>query len=126
MSSALTGKDNAQPSFAGQAQNVDPSLPANAPATPALAVAAEKQDLASTSSSSTPTATLAPIVSSHATAQPAATVATAPVLSQPLGTHEWQQNLSQHITLFAKQGQQTAELRLNPEDLGGAHFAEAG
>ena len=123
LGSALTGKDNAQPSFAGQAQNVDPSLPANAPATPALAVAAEKQDLASASSSSTPTATLAPIVSSHATAQPAATVATAPVLSQPLGTHEWQQNLSQHITLFAKQGQQTAELRLNPEDLGQVHIS---
>ncbi|RXX45371.1 flagellar hook-length control protein FliK, partial [Enterobacter cloacae] len=33
LGSALTGKDNAQPSFAGQAQNVDPSLPANAPAT---------------------------------------------------------------------------------------------
>ena len=122
LGSALTSKDNAQPSFAGQAQNVDPSLPANAPATPALAVAAEKQDLASASSSSTPTAALAPIVSSHATSQPA-TVATAPVLSQPLGTHEWQQNLSQHITLFAKQGQQTAELRLNPEDLGQVHIS---
>ena len=57
-------------------------------------------------------------MSSHATSQPAATVATAPVLSQPLGTHEWQQSLSQHITLFTKQGQQTAELRLHPEDLG--------
>jgi flagellar hook-length control protein FliK len=62
--------------------------------------------------------TLAPIMSSHATSQTAATVATAPVLSQPLGTHEWQQSLSQHITLFTKQGQQTAELRLHPEDLG--------
>ena len=40
------------------------------------------------------------------------------MLSQPLGTHEWQQNLSQHITLFTRQGQQTAELRLHPEDLG--------
>lgn len=40
------------------------------------------------------------------------------MLSQPLGTHEWQQSLSQHITLFTKQGQQTAELRLHPEDLG--------
>ena len=125
LSSALTGQEKAQPASAYQAQaaNVDPSLPASAPATPALAVAAEKQDLASVSSSSTPTATLAPIVTSHASAQPAATVATAPVLSQPLGTHEWQQNLSQHITLFAKQGQQTAELRLNPEDLGQVHIS---
>ncbi|HAS1000234.1 TPA: flagellar hook length control protein FliK [Enterobacter cloacae] len=101
-----------------QMTNSDPALPANAPAAPVVTASAEKQDLASSSSSSSPTATLAPIVSSHATSQPAATVATAPVLSQPLGTHEWQQSLSQHITLFTKQGQQTAELRLHPEDLG--------
>lgn len=42
----------------------------------------------------------------------------APVLSAPLGSHEWQQSLSQHITLFTRQGQQSAELRLHPEDLG--------
>ena len=97
-------------------QDSDTSLPATAAVTPAVA---EKQDVASAASSAaSPTATLAPIVSHLAPSQPAATVATAPVLSQPLGTHEWQQNLSQHITLFTKQGQQTAELRLHPEDLG--------
>jgi flagellar hook-length control protein FliK len=104
--------------YQSQAKNNEPALQGNAPATPAVAAAAEKQELASSSSSSSPTATLAPIMSSHATSQTAATVATAPVLSQPLGTHEWQQSLSQHITLFTKQGQQTAELRLHPEDLG--------
>lgn len=98
-----------------QAKNSDPALSGNAPATPVVAATAEKQELASSSSSASPTATLAPIMSSHATSQ---TAATAPVLSQPLGTHEWQQSLSQHITLFTKQGQQTAELRLHPEDLG--------
>lgn len=103
--------------YAPQSQTADASA-ANAPLTPAVAVTAEKQDLASQSSSTSPTATLAPIVSSQATSQPAATVATAPVLSQPLGTSEWQQTLSQHITLFTRQGQQTAELRLHPEDLG--------
>jgi flagellar hook-length control protein FliK len=103
--------------YASQSQTADASA-ANAPLTPAVAVTAEKQDLASQSSSTSPTATLAPIVSSQATSQPAATVATAPVLSQPLGTSEWQQTLSQHITLFTRQGQQTAELRLHPEDLG--------
>ncbi|AMJ70132.1 flagellar hook-length control protein [Enterobacter cloacae] len=105
-------------SYQSQAKNNGPDLAANAPATPVVAAAAEKQEFASSSSSSLPTATLAPIMSSHAASQPAATVATAPVLSQPLGTHEWQQSLSQHITLFTKQGQQTAELRLHPEDLG--------
>ncbi|MFL4293742.1 flagellar hook length control protein FliK [Enterobacter asburiae] len=114
------GHEKAQSStpYQSQVKNNEPALQVNAPATPVVAAAAEKQELASSSSSSSPTATLAPIMSSHATSQTAATVATAPVLSQPLGTHEWQQSLSQHITLFTKQGQQTAELRLHPEDLG--------
>jgi flagellar hook-length control protein FliK len=103
--------------YSPQVQTADASA-ANGPLTPAVAATAEKQDLASQSSSTSPTATLAPIVSSQATSQPAAMVATAPVLSQPLGTSEWQQTLSQHITLFTRQGQQTAELRLHPEDLG--------
>ncbi|AZV06272.1 flagellar hook length control protein FliK [Enterobacter sp. N18-03635] len=112
--------DKAQSStpYQSQAKTNEPALSGNVPATPAVAAAAEKQELASSSSSSSPTATLAPIMSSHTTSQTAATIATAPVLSQPLGTHEWQQSLSQHITLFTKQGQQTAELRLHPEDLG--------
>lgn len=105
-------------SYQSQAKSNGPDLAASAPAAPVVAAAAEKQELASSSSSASPTATLAPIMSSHATSQPAASVATAPVLSQPLGSHEWQQSLSQHITLFTKQGQQTAELRLHPEDLG--------
>ena len=118
---ALPGShDKAQSAapYQSQAKNSDPALSGNAQATPVVAATAEKQELASASSSSSPTATLAPIMSSHATSQTAATVAPAPVLSQPLGTHEWQQSLSQHITLFTKQGQQTAELRLHPEDLG--------
>lgn len=118
---ALPGShDKAQSAapYQSQAKNSDPALSGNALATPAVAATAEKQELASSSSSASPTATLAPIMSSHATSQTAATVATAPVLSQPLGTHEWQQSLSQHITLFTKQGQQMAELRLHPEDLG--------
>ncbi|MBP0990961.1 flagellar hook length control protein FliK [Enterobacter hormaechei] len=113
LSHALTGQEKTS------VQDSDTSLPATAAVTPAVAAVAEKQDVVSTASSAaSPTATLAPSVSHLAPPQPAATVATAPVLSQPLGTHEWQQNLSQHITLFTRQGQQTAELRLHPEDLG--------
>lgn len=48
----------------------------------------------------------------------------APVVSAPLGSHEWQQAISQHITLFTRQGQQRAELRLHPEDLGRANLAK--
>ncbi|MEG5365655.1 flagellar hook length control protein FliK [Enterobacter hormaechei] len=113
LSHALTGQEKTS------VQDSDTSLPATAAVTPAVAAVAEKQDVVSTASSvASPTATLAPFISHLATPQSAATVATAPVLSQPLGTHEWQQNLSQHITLFTRQGQQTAELRLHPEDLG--------
>lgn len=122
MSTLLAGHEKAQQASTyqaqAQAQNADPSQPVNAPATPIVAAAAEKQDLASSPSSTAPTATLAPVISSNVTSHAAATVATAPVLSQSLGTQEWQQSLSQHITLFTKQGQQTAELRLHPEDLG--------
>ncbi|ELY2041106.1 flagellar hook length control protein FliK [Enterobacter cloacae complex sp. RIVM_C039474] len=120
MSTLLAGHEKAQQAstYQAQAQNADPSQPVNAPATPIVVAAAEKQDLASSPSSTAPTATLAPVISSNVTSHAAATVATAPVLSQPLGTQEWQQSLSQHITLFTKQGQQTAELRLHPEDLG--------
>lgn len=120
MSTLLAGHEKAQQAstYQAQAQNADPSQPVNAPATPIVAAAAEKQDLASSPSSTAPSATLAPVISSNVTSHAAATVATAPVLSQPLGTQEWQQSLSQHITLFTKQGQQTAELRLHPEDLG--------
>ncbi|ELN9420597.1 flagellar hook length control protein FliK [Enterobacter ludwigii] len=120
MSTLLAGHEKAQQAstYQAQAQNADPSQPVNAPATPIVAAAAEKQDLASSPSSTAPTATLAPVISSNVTSHAAATVATAPILSQPLGTQEWQQSLSQHITLFTKQGQQTAELRLHPEDLG--------
>lgn len=120
MSTLLAGHEKAQQAstYQAQAQNTDPSQPVNAPATPIVAATAEKQDLASSPFSTAPTATLAPVISSNVTSHAAATVATAPVLSQPLGTQEWQQSLSQHITLFTKQGQQTAELRLHPEDLG--------
>jgi hypothetical protein len=45
------------------------------------------------------------------------------VLSAPLGSHEWQQSLSQHVTLFTRQGQQSAELRLHPQDLGQVHIS---
>ncbi|HGX0250048.1 TPA: flagellar hook-length control protein FliK [Escherichia coli] len=64
----------------------------------------------------TPAQPLTPLITPHQT-QPLPTVA-APVLSAPLGSHEWQQSLSQHISLFTRQGQQSAELRLHPQDLG--------
>lgn len=84
--------------------------------TPAVAAATSKQGAETTPSPTGPTATMGPIVSNLTSAQP--TMAAAPVVSAQLGSNEWQQTISQHITLFTRQGQQSAELRLHPEDLG--------
>lgn len=69
-----------------------------------------------------PASTLAtPVFSTATIATPASTqiaVPVAPQISAQLGSQEWQQAVSQHITLFTRQGQQSAELRLHPEDLG--------
>lgn len=90
-----------------------PGTPAQ-PLTPLIAEAQSKAEVISTPSSVT--AAASPLITPHQT-QPLPTVA-APVLSAPLGSHEWQQSLSQHISLFTRQGQQSAELRLHPQDLG--------
>ncbi|CAD6033499.1 flagellar hook-length control protein FliK [Escherichia coli] len=84
------------------------------PVTPLVAEAQSKAEVISTPSPVT--AAVSPLITPHQT-QPLPTVA-APVLSAPLGSHEWQQSLSQHISLFTRQGQQSAELRLHPQDLG--------
>lgn len=41
-----------------------------------------------------------------------------PTLNSQLGSDEWQQALSQQIVMFTRNGQQNAELRLHPADLG--------
>jgi len=62
-----------------------------------------------TSASSLP----APVTASATTSTPAT-----PMLNAQLGSDEWQQALSQQIVMFSRNGQQNAELRLHPEDLG--------
>jgi len=117
-----------QPALTTEAQHADArptakerdSSPGNsAPLTPVIAATAAKQEIESTPSPTltpAPAAPVAPVLNTANAVQP--TMVAAPVVSAPLGSHEWQQNVSQHITLFTKQGQQTAELRLHPEDLG--------
>ncbi|MCS3408178.1 flagellar hook-length control protein FliK [Serratia sp. AKBS12] len=66
--------------------------------------------------------TMMPPVSSPAVAnpQPGALVAapTPPQLNAQLGSPEWQQALSQQVLMFHRNGQQSAELRLHPQELG--------
>ncbi|KEY46686.1 flagellar hook length control protein FliK [Citrobacter amalonaticus] len=101
--------DNATPMIAAESAKGQPVT------TPVVAAAAFNAEIDSTPSPVTPG--IAMTTTPHSASQPLPTSA-APVLSAPLGSHEWQQSLSQHITLFTRQGQQSAELRLHPEDLG--------
>lgn len=95
-------------------------LPAVAQSAPQLAPIALKAEADSTPTAAAPTATFSGLVSVAAQTTP---VLPAPTVQAPLGSPDWQQSVSQHITLFTRQGQQTAELRLHPEDLGQVHIS---
>jgi flagellar hook-length control protein FliK len=59
--------------------------------------------------------------SAAAAAPTASATAMTPVTSQinaQLGSPEWQQAVSQQVLMFSRNGQQNAELRLHPDDLG--------
>lgn len=57
-----------------------------------------------------------------ATTMTSALAATSPMLNASLGSPEWQQALNQQVLLFQRNGQQSAELRLHPEELGKLHI----
>lgn len=65
---------------------------------------------------------MAPPVSSPVAAPaPATSLVTAPPtpqLNAQLGSPEWQQALNQQVLMFHRNGQQSAELRLHPQELG--------
>lgn len=129
--SVLKGSDRATPSGLGNAFAAGESLKGNIGAAaqenvptgskeqllaPVVAQTAAPAGADSSPSAMATSVAMAPVSSSSP--QPTLPANTAPVLSAPLGSGEWQQSLSQHITLFTRQGQQSAELRLHPEDLG--------
>ncbi|WP_336295166.1 flagellar hook length control protein FliK [Cronobacter dublinensis] len=53
---------------------------------------------------------------------PVMTMPTAQVTA-PFGTQDWQNSVSQHISLFTRNGQQSAELHLHPEELGAVQIS---
>jgi len=75
-----------------------------------------KVEIETTPTPTAPTMAAVPSAATHLTAAPSGIAA--PLINAPLGSPDWQQSVSQHVTLFTRQGQQTAELRLHPEDLG--------
>lgn len=66
--------------------------------------------------SSSPLLAASPLVSSPSSSL--VNTPTAPSLSAQLGSAEWQQALGQQIIMFQRHGQQHAELRLHPQELG--------
>ncbi|MBP2848809.1 flagellar hook-length control protein FliK [Dickeya oryzae] len=59
--------------------------------------------------------------SNAAPTQPAAQHVTSQI-SAPLGTQQWNDALGQQVVMFTRNGQQTAELKLHPEELGSLHI----
>ncbi|RWR03917.1 hypothetical protein ED28_02705 [[Pantoea] beijingensis] len=62
-----------------------------------------------------PTAASSPLIPSTGTTTMAPATTS---LNVQLGSPEWQQALGQHIVMFSRNGQQNAELKLHPQDLG--------
>ncbi|HEY1846404.1 MAG TPA: flagellar hook-length control protein FliK [Buttiauxella sp.] len=96
------------------------SQPADANMIPTASADKDSREL-SVSNNTAPQSANAPTISSATVSTPISThIATpaAPQISAQLGSQEWQQAVSQQVTLFTRQGQQSAELRLHPEDLG--------
>lgn len=59
-----------------------------------------------------------PILPTTATASAHINAPASGYLSAQLGSQEWQQSLGQQVIMFSRNGQQNAELRLNPQELG--------
>lgn len=86
-------------------------------------VGKQTEKSAALTSTDSPALTSTPLSSSAPQLMPQSASATAntpstPMLNAQLGSDEWQQALSQQIVMFSRNGQQNAELRLHPADLG--------
>lgn len=92
------------------------------PADSAFVIPTQKAEAESVPSPAAPTSALTPVSAQTVTPAAASAAAATANIHAQLGTPDWQQNVSQHITLFTRQGQQTAELRLHPESLGQVHI----
>ncbi|MGC0821520.1 flagellar hook-length control protein FliK [Pantoea agglomerans] len=79
--------------------------------------AAIKASASDNAINATPIAT-ASSLPAQVTASATTSTPSTPMLNSQLGSDEWQQALSQQIVMFSRNGQQNAELRLHPEDLG--------
>ena len=79
----------------------------------ALKASASDNSLITSTPASSASSLAPPMMASSTTSTPST-----PMLNAQLGSDEWQQALSQQIVMFSRNGQQNAELRLHPADLG--------
>ena len=101
-SSDTTALNTAFQQVLGQVNNDNDKENSGSPSTPTIS----SHVISAASAAITPTTTSA------------VTAPAAPQLSSQLGSPEWQQALNQQIVMFSRNGQQTAELHLHPQDLG--------
>ncbi|CNK96544.1 flagellar hook-length control protein FliK [Yersinia aldovae] len=104
------------------AQDVDSSITAKAtPLTAQVENALSGASADKTLLTSTTITPSLPPVSSLVMPATTSSLVSAPVsghLSAQLGSQEWQQSLNQQVVMFSRNGQQNAELRLHPQELG--------
>ncbi|EMB4079723.1 flagellar hook-length control protein FliK [Klebsiella aerogenes] len=102
----------------------DPLSGQNLPSPVAQTATTPQHDMAESSAENTlsqPAAVALAAASPSQSATPASALVTAPPtpqLNAQLGSPEWQQALSQQVLMFHRNGQQSAELRLHPQELG--------
>ncbi|MBX8997370.1 flagellar hook-length control protein FliK [Klebsiella aerogenes] len=102
----------------------DPLSGQNLPSPVAQTATTPQHDMAESSAENTPSQPAAvafAAASPSQSATPASALVTAPPtpqLNAQLGSPEWQQALSQQVLMFHRNGQQSAELRLHPQELG--------
>lgn len=102
----------------------DPLSGQNLPSPVVQTAATPQHDMAERPAENTPSQPAAVAFSAASPSQsatPASALVTAPPtlqLNAQLGSPEWQQALSQQVLMFHRNGQQSAELRLHPQELG--------
>lgn len=114
-SSAAAASTTASSSNSNSALSLDESFKQ------VLSTLSKPEEHRNTQSDTVTALTSAPVSSSSTLTNSTATTSTTPstpMLNAQLGSNEWQQALSQQIVMFSRNGQQNAELRLHPEDLG--------
>ncbi|WP_410795445.1 flagellar hook-length control protein FliK [Klebsiella aerogenes] len=102
----------------------DPLSGQNLPSPVAQTATTPQRDMAESSAENTPSQPAAVAFAAASPSQSATptnalvTAPPTPQLNAQLGSPEWQQALSQQVLMFHRNGQQSAELRLHPQELG--------